>query len=431
MTSTSSYDAGLHQHETPRRVVVDLPARMVLRTVIVAALAVLLLYVVYLIRGFLVQLAIAAFIAVAVDPLVHRLQERGMSRGRAILVVMLGCIAALAVALSIFLPPLIDQADKLSGGGINEIVTSVQHTQSYQAVDKRFGVVDSLTTAAEKLPGIVSNQIVGVLAVVAAGVFGTITIMFLTVFLLTGGEQAMRGIARVVPQVTERRWWAIVHGAYQGISAYAGGAVVIALIGGSTMALVAALLGLPYALPLGLWMMLLEIIPMIGATIGAIPAVLVAFAAGGPIHGLAMVVFVIVYQQVENILIQPRVQGRAAQLSPLVVFASVIIGAKLLGVVGALFAVPVAGVIQIFVGQVIEQQGSHDVTLPGLHDEDETVTLEVVGPEGGVVDSTTGETIRADTTLDPVVEPIEVTDAALDGDDAGPSNSTGVAGTDA
>ncbi|MBC7462123.1 MAG: AI-2E family transporter, partial [Thermoleophilia bacterium] len=166
------------------------------------------------------------------------------------------------------------------------------------------------------------------------------------------------------PRLAERRWWAIIQGAYTGISAYVGGAIIIALLGGGSVALMAFILGLPYALPLGLWMMLLEIIPMIGATIGAVPAVIVAFVVGGPVNGIIMIAFIIVYQQVENIVIQPRVQGRAAALSPLVVFMSVLIGSQILGVLGALFAVPVAGVVQIFMRQVIEQRGTEDMHLP-------------------------------------------------------------------
>ncbi|MCW2927226.1 MAG: family transporter, partial [Thermoleophilia bacterium] len=223
---------------------------------------------------------------------------------------------------------------------------------------------------ASKLPAKVSDQLGTVLAVVAAGLFGTITIIFLTVFLLLGGGQVVEGTGRVFPKLAERRWWSIIQGAYTGIAAYVGGAIVIALIGGSVVTISALLLGLPYALPLGLWMMLLEIIPMVGATIGAIPAVLVAFAAGGVVDGVIMVVIVVAYQQVENIVIQPRVQGKAAALSPLMVFLSVLVGSQLLGILGALFAVPVAGVVQIFVRQLIEDQGSGDLAMPALAPDD-------------------------------------------------------------
>jgi predicted PurR-regulated permease PerM len=148
--------------------------------------------------------------------------------------------------------------------------------------------------------------------------------------------------------------------------------IIIALLGGTSLALMAAILGLPYALPLGLWMMMLEIIPMIGATIGAIPAVIVAFVAGGTIEGIVMLGFVIAYQQIENIIIQPRVQGRQAELSPLIVFVAVLVGSQLLGVLGALFAVPLAGVLQIIIKQIVQEQGSGDLELPDLFNPLET-----------------------------------------------------------
>jgi predicted PurR-regulated permease PerM len=117
-------------------------------------------------------------------------------------------------------------------------------------------------------------------------------------------------------------------------------------------------------------MMLLEIIPMIGATIGAIPVIIVAFVSGGVWQGLVMLGIVVAYQQVENIVIQPKVQGKAASLSPLMVFLSVLIGSQLLGVLGALFAVPVAGVFQIFMRQLIHDQGSADLSVASLAPED-------------------------------------------------------------
>jgi predicted PurR-regulated permease PerM len=201
---------------------------------------------------------------------------------------------------------------------------------------------------------------------VLAGVFGALTILFLTVFLLLGGGQVVRGLIRLFPKLTEPRWWSVIQGTYSGVAAFVGGMIIIALLGGTSVAIMSTILGLPYALPLGLWMMMLEIIPMIGATIGAIPAVIVAFVAGGTLDGIVMLVFIIAYQQIENILIQPRVQGRQAELSPLIVFVAVLVGSQLLGVLGALFAVPLAGVLQIIIKQIVQEQGSGDLELPDL-----------------------------------------------------------------
>lgn len=352
-------------HDSPARILMDVPSRVVVKVLLIGALFWLGVNMVVELRGLLVQFAIAAFLAVAADPVVRRLQARGLSRGRGVAVVMLAAFATLSLVVAVFVPPLVEQGNRLIDAA-PRIVDDVRDSALYTRLDQRFDIVDRASREAERLPGIVSSELGSVFTAVITGLFGALTIMFLTVFLLLGGGQVVQGTVRLFPRLAERRWWSIVQGAYSGIAAYVGGAIVIALIGGSVLTITALALGLPYALPLGLWMMLLEIIPMIGATIGAIPAVIVAFVAGGPWHGLVMVAVVVAYQQVENIVIQPRVQGRAASLSPLIVFTSVLIGSQLLGVLGALFAVPVAGVVQIFLRQVIHDHGGEAIDLPAL-----------------------------------------------------------------
>lgn len=281
------------------------------------------------------------------------------------MIVMSGAFVVLALAISVFVPPLVEQGDRLISAAPG-IVDDVRENDLYREADDRYDVVDTLSRQAERLPGLVGDQLGSLVGAVLASVFGALTIIFLTIFLLLGGGQVVRGLIRLVPRIAEPRAWSVVRGTYAGVSAFVGGMIIIALMGGTSLAIVAALLGLPYVLPLGLWMMMLEIIPMVGATIGAIPAVIVAFVAGGTAEGIVMLAFVIGYQQVENLIIQPRVQGRQAELSALVVFLAVLVGSQLLGVLGALFAVPVAGVAQIIVRQIIDEQGSGDLELPDL-----------------------------------------------------------------
>ncbi|MCW2961469.1 MAG: family transporter [Thermoleophilia bacterium] len=349
----------------PTRISLEIPSKVVVKVLLLIAVFALSVMILRELQSLLVQIAVAVFLAVAADPVVRKLERRGMGRGRAVLSVMLAAFAACAIVVAVFVPPLVEQGDRFITAA-PDIVDDVRGSSWYQDIDERFDVIGKASEQAEKLPGVVSDQIGSVFGAVAAGVLGTITILFLVVFLLLGGGQVMQGTVRVFPKIAERRWWTIVQGAYSGIAAYVGGAIIIALCGGTVLTVTALLLDLPYALPLGLWMMLLEIIPMIGATIGAIPAVIVAFVAGGTVEGIIMILVVIVYQQVENLIVQPKVQGRAASLSPLIVFVSVLVGSQLLGVLGALFAVPVAGVIQIFLRQLVDDQGSHDTSVPKL-----------------------------------------------------------------
>lgn len=350
-------------HDSAQRVLLDVPARVVFKVLLVAGIFWLLALAVVQLSTLIVQFAIAAFLAVAADPVIKRLQAHGLGRGRAVALLTLAVVLALSLFVSVFVPPLVEQGNRLIDA-TPSIIGDVRENSLYQRADREFGIVETVSEQAERVPGIVSEQLGTVLARVLAGVFGTLTILFLTIFLLLGGGQVVQGAVRLFPTLAERRWWSIVQGAYTGIAAYVGGVVVIALIAGTVMTISAVALGLPYALPLGLWMGLLVIIPLIGATIGAVPAVIVAFAVGGPVKGVVMIVIVVVYQQLENLVIQPRVQGRAASLSPLVVFVSVLVGSSLLGVLGALFAVPVAGVLQIFLRQVIAERGDETIDMP-------------------------------------------------------------------
>lgn len=355
--TTDTYRPSTDQlHDSQSRVLLDVPARVVFKVLLVAGIVWLLAVAVTQLTTLIIQFAIAAFLAVAADPLIRRMERHGLGRGRAVTLLMIAVILALALFVSVFVPPLVEQGDRLIDA-TPAIIDDIRQSSLYQRADRQFGIVETLSEQAERVPGIVSDQLGSLLASVLAGVFGTITILFLTLFLLLGGGQVVEGTVRLFPTLAERRWWSIIQGAYTGIAAYVGGVVVIALIAGTVMTISAFALGLPYALPLGLWMGLLVIIPLIGATIGAVPAVIVAFVAGGWVKGLVMIGIVVVYQQLENLVIQPRVQGRAASLSPLVVFLSVLVGSHLLGVLGALFAVPVTGVLQIFVRQVIEERG--------------------------------------------------------------------------
>ena len=385
-SSVTTTAGGTHGPVAPDLVERAAPVRLDIPTMVVAkVLFVILVFglgviVLRQLTGLMVQFSIALFLAIAADPVVRRLERGGMGRGRAIAVVMLAAFACIGGALAIFVPPLVQQGDRLVTNA-GPIMDDVRQSHLLHQLDQRFHLVDKASEQAAKLPKVVGNQIGTVVAAVIAGAFGLISIFFLTLFLLAGGGEAARGIVQVFPKLVERRWWVIIQGAYTGISAYVGGAIIIALLGGGSVALMAFALGLPYALPLGLWMMLLEIIPMVGASIGAVPAIIVAFVSGGVVPGIVMVVFILVYQQLENILIQPRVQGRAASLSPLVIFLSVLIGSQLLGVLGALFAVPVAGVIHIFIRQIVELRDENEIALPALLS-GEPVTQEEIAADG-------------------------------------------------
>lgn len=347
----------------------DMSTRTLLRLLLAGALFYGLVQVVLSLGSFFVSLTVAGFLAISADPVIRALDKRGMSRGVAVAVFMTVLVIGVGLMTWVFAAPLIDQGTQLSKRAPG-IVEDAQHSKLLRSLDQRFDIVNKGTEQLKKLPSKIAGGVGATVGVVLSGVASTITILFMMILMLLGGGDLIRGTVHMFPQLAERRWWSIVQGAYRSIAAYVASTLLIAFIAGSVIVISLLALGIDFALPLGLWMLLLDIIPLIGATIGALPAVLVAFTTGGVTEGVIMLVIVIVYQQLENNLLQPAIQGKIVSLSALSVFMSVLIGAQLMGVLGALLAVPLAGILKILYVQHVESIGGHEIAMPALAPDD-------------------------------------------------------------
>jgi predicted PurR-regulated permease PerM len=164
--------------------------------------------------------------------------------------------------------------------------------------------------------------------------------------MLLEGPAWMERLYGLLPEEKQPRWRAIGRDIYRTIGGYVTGNLTISLIAGIVSTIVLVVLGVPYAVALGLLVAILDLIPLAGATIAAILVTTVAFL-DSTTSGIVVLIFFVVYQQIENHLIQPVVYGKTVQLSPLAVLVSVLIGAQLAGVLGALAAIPVAGSLQV------------------------------------------------------------------------------------
>jgi predicted PurR-regulated permease PerM len=140
----------------------------------------------------------------------------------------------------------------------------------------------------------------------------------------------------------------VAHQIYRTVGGYVTGNLLISVIAGTSATIVLLLLGVPFAVALGVLVAILDLIPLAGATLAAIIVTLVALLHSLP-AGIVVAIFFIVYQQLENHLLQPVVYGRTVQLSPLIVLISILIGAEVAGVLGALGAIPIAGAFQIVI----------------------------------------------------------------------------------
>ena len=190
-----------------------------------------------------------------------------------------------------------------------------------------------------------------------------VTIVFLTFFLLLEGGAWVERFYGLLPEHAQPRWRRIGDEIYSTIGGYVTGNLAISLIAGVVSTAVLLALDVPFAVALGLLVAILDLIPLAGATIAAILVTTVAFL-DSTTSGVIVLIFFILYQQLENHVLQPVVYGRTVRLSPLAVLIAVLIGAELAGVVGALAAIPVAGAIQVILRDWLEHRRAKGGSAP-------------------------------------------------------------------
>jgi predicted PurR-regulated permease PerM len=177
-------------------------------------------------------------------------------------------------------------------------------------------------------------------------IVAVVTIAFMTFFMLLEGPVWMERFYGLLPERSQEKWRGIGYDIYRTVGGYVTGNLLISLIAGVASTIVLLILDVPYAVALGLLVAILDLIPLAGATLAAILVSGIAFLDSTQ-AGIVVLVFFILYQQLENHVLQPVVYSRTVQLSPLAILIAVLIGAKIAGVLGALAAIPVAGTIQV------------------------------------------------------------------------------------
>lgn len=321
-----------------------------LRIVGVLAAAAALAWLLWLSRGVILWLAIGAFLAVAINPLVTLMQDRlRMRRAPAIFVVYLGVIGAVTGASLLFVPPLIDAGQQLTQE-VPSYVERLSDSDLVQRLDEEYAVLDRLEEeATSALGGIAGPDTAVELATrVVNGLVALISIAVIAFLLSLYGP---RGHAWVMAQQRgerRERLQRVSDRIYRVISGYVVGIFLVALTGGVAVWIFLTIVDVPFALLLAFWAGLASLVPLVGATIGGIPYIIVAFFQGWPI-GVAAIVFLVVYQQIENNVFQPLIHRFTVQLNALWIILAVLVGATLLGVVGALLAIPVAGITQVLI----------------------------------------------------------------------------------
>src|SRR5215217_577773 len=340
----------------------------VIRTVAFALLttAVVLgaFFLLWQVRTFIGWFVIALFLAAVLNPAVNWLQRRHrlMKRPLAIALTYLGVLVALILVVGIFVPVLTDQIN-----GFIKFVTTAANApkgpaQYIEGLAKQNGLggllqrfSDQLDELRKQLGGVLQNLLSasGQIVVSVAGMIAALaTILTLTFFLLLGSERYVSAWVGLFPERHQPLVRRLLSQSAGAISGYITGNLAISVICGVTTFIVLLLLGMPYAAPLALLVAVLDLIPLVGATLGGALLVVVGLFVE-PWKAVVLLVYIVVYQQAEGSVLQPLVYSKAVQLNGLVILIALLVGGQLLGIPGALLAIPVAEIIRIVVTELL------------------------------------------------------------------------------
>jgi predicted PurR-regulated permease PerM len=339
-------------------------ARTVAIALLTAAVVLGALFLLWQVRTFIGWFVVALFLAAALNPAVNWLQRRHrlIKRPLAIALSYLGVLVALLFIAGIFLPLLVDQINGLSKfvaaaanapEGPTEYIRGLAQQNGLGGLFERFS--DQLKNLRDELGALVRNifSSTGAIAVSAAGFVAALaTVLTLTFFLLVGSERYVNAGVGLFPEAHQPLVRRILSQSAGAVSGYIGGNLAISVICGITTFLVLVILGMPYAAPLALLVAVLDLIPLVGATLGGALLVIVGLFVE-PWKAVVLLIFVLVYQQVESNVLQPLVYSKAVQLNGLVILIALLVGGQLLGIPGALLAIPVAEIIRILVTELL------------------------------------------------------------------------------
>jgi predicted PurR-regulated permease PerM len=337
---------------------VRLPAALVVRTTLIVIGVVLTLYVVYLLRRPIGWLIIAAFIALALSRPVNWLSRR-IRRVFAIALVYLGLLLVPVGLGFLAVPPVVTQVEHFVHKApryATDIRRFIERNQTLRELQREYDIGGELQKKAAELPEKVGSA-ASILANIGLGVLNSVvavvTILILAAFMLAGGARWREAALRLLPREQARVWRRVSDDIADTVGNYVGGALAQAVIAGASSFLVMLILDVPFRGPLAVLVGLFDLLPLVGATIAAVIVGIVTVFVDFPTATIVWAVWAVVYQQVENNLIQPRIQSRAVDIHPFIVLVAVLFGSTLFGVVGALVAIPVAASLQVIVRELV------------------------------------------------------------------------------
>jgi predicted PurR-regulated permease PerM len=320
----------------------------------VAVGGVLLLTVTYSARAVLLRLVVAIVLAMAAEPLVQSFERRGLRRGSAVGVSFVLVSLALIGFAYLLLAPLVDETRRLVQNGPGLLQQIADSNGRVGFLESRFHIVARAREAIDS----------GRLAATAGPVWnvfgsalrtfgGIVSVVFLTLFVQLGGRQWFDSLVDLAPELARVRLRRAGAGIATAVGGYVTGNLLLSVICGSVTTSVLFAISVPYAVAIGIVVAVLDLIPLVGATIGTVIGASVVLVTRGLWPTVIFVGAMLVYQQVENNVLQPLVYNRTVKISPLATLLSVAVGAELGGVIGALLGIPFAGALRVVSREVL------------------------------------------------------------------------------
>ena len=364
--------------EPPVRVA--LSPKSILVWVAVTAGAVLALLFAYLALEAITWVLVAAFFAMALNPAVGVLERRGVGRGRAAAIVFVVAFAALGLLGFLVIPPLITATTDFVEALPDYLRDLDAERGPLAFLEERFHLGEQLVDVYERggIAALLGLESPGASTARAAAdtALALIAVPFLTFFMLLDGRRWVEGVLDVMPPSARPRWERAFDGINRTVGGYVTGNLLISLVAGIVAAVTLMAAGVPYALPLAVIVAILDLIPLVGATV-ALVVCGVAALSEGVVQAIVVIVVLLVYQQIENHVLLPVVYGRTVDLSPLAVLVALLVGAEIAGVLGALASIPVAGSISVVASELVRWRREASLHLPAaVQDELDATPLE-------------------------------------------------------
>jgi predicted PurR-regulated permease PerM len=324
------------------------------KVTLVVAAVLALLRAAWAVKNILLLVVVAAVLAVGLDPAVRRLERLNLPRGWAVLLILLATVGLIVLFSVLVIPPVARGIRQLASD-IPGYIDRLQNQNGwFRDVSRKYDLSTKLKSLTDRLPSLASasmGKVLGITRSVASVIFNMLTILILTIYFLMALPRGERTAEGLIAGEHRQRNVRIFREALERIGGYVSGNIAISIIAGVASFIFLRVAGVPFAAALALWVAIADLIPTVGATLGAVAAVIVAFFSSVA-DGIATTIFFVVYQQVENYVIVPRVMKKAVDLSPAAVIVSVLIGGSLAGFAGALLALPLAAAVKVVIRDV-------------------------------------------------------------------------------